>query len=492
MVGVQNGLDSTGVGAGGSIVSGVATALAWVGIIWYIILWGILLLGLRSVQKRYSIRPRSPLSSPPPPDDPLSVPGVSILRPLKGLDPNLYENLESTFLQEYPLERFEILFCVADANDQALDVVNELLAKYPHVNAKAVVGERLVGVNPKVNNLMEAYDRAEHDILWVLDSNIWSAPGTLARSVDALTQESTPRIGLVHHVPFVPPAAPLTTWGARVEAAFLNTTHAKMYVALNTLAIDSCVMGKSNMYRRSDVARVNGTLKHHPPITPAPRFGPPSENQTGLAAFGKFLAEDNFLASALWHELDVRHSLSCDVALNTLPPNMPLSGYIARRVRWIRVRKAMVLAATLLEPLTESITAGAFTIWSLKQLSIPIPPLVFLCLHLLAWITVDLYVYAALAMHHVPADQFKSFCAAWMLRELLAFPIWLRAVLGSEVEWRGTKYQMRKNGEVDRVDPNLLGKPRWKRSLWRFGVTLGFVGASPKGDYTALPTVDHR
>ncbi|KAJ1310322.1 hypothetical protein OPQ81_007061 [Rhizoctonia solani] len=265
-----------------------------------------------------------------------------------------------------------------------------------------------------------------------------------------------------------------------------------MYVALNVLAIDSCVMGKSNMYRRSDVARVNGTLKHHPPITPAPRFGPPSENQTGLAAFGKFLAEDNFLASALWHELDVRHSLSCDVALNTLPPNMPLSAYIARRVRWIRVRKAMVLAATLLEPCTESIPAGLLTMWSLQQLSIPIPSLVFLCLHLLAWITVDFYVYAALATHHIPHGQINTFCVAWMLRELLAFPIWLRAVVGSEVEWRGTKYQMRKNGEVDRVDPDLLGKPRWKRSLWRFWAALGFASPSPKGDYTALPTVEHQ
>lgn len=469
-------------------VIGVSTVLAWVGIIWYGILWGILLLGLRSVQKRYSLRPRSPLSSPPPPADPLSVPGVSILRPLKGLDPNLYENLESTFLQEYPHERFEILFCVADADDQALGVVNELLEKYPHVNAKAVIGERVVGVNPKVNNLMEAYDRAEHDILWVLDSNIWSAPGTLARSVDALTQECTPRIGLVHHVPFVPPAAPLSAWGARVEAAFLNTTHAKMYVALNVLAFDSCVMGKSNMYRRSDVARVDASLKPHPPITPAPKFGPPSENQTGLAAFGRFLAEDNMLASALWHELGLRHSLSCDTALNTLPPNMPLSAYIARRVRWIRVRKAMVLAATLLEPLTESLVAGLFAMWSLRRLNAPIPPLVFICLHFLAWLMVDFYVYAALAMHHVPAEQFNTFCVAWALRELLTFPIWVRAVVGSEVEWRGTKYQMRKNGEVDRVDPDLLGKPRWQRSLSRFWASLGLTSSSPKGDYSPLPS----
>lgn len=423
---------------------------------------------------------------------------------MKGLDPNLYENLESTFQQEYPTERFEVLFCVADADDQALDVVNELLAKYPHVNAKAIIGmcfssissirpahlelgERVVGVNPKVNNLMEAYDRAEHDILWVLDSNIWSAPGTLARSVDALTQDCTPRIGLVHHVPFVPPAAPLTTYGARVEAAFLNTTHAKMYVALNTVAIESCVMGKSNMYRRSDVARVDASLKPHPPIQPAPKFGPASENQTGLAAFGKFLAEDNMLASALWHELGLRHSLSCDTALNTLPPTMPLSAYIARRVRWIRVRKAMVLAATLLEPLTESPVAGLFAMWSFRQLGLPIPWLIFLVLHFSAWFLVDLLVYSVLAMHHVPSEQFGAFCIAWALREFLSFPIWLRAVLGSEVEWRGTKYQMRKNGEVDRVDPDLLEKPRWRRSLARFQASLGFTRGSPRGGYEPLP-----
>ncbi|QRW00262.1 glycosyltransferase family 21 protein [Ceratobasidium sp. AG-Ba] len=469
-------------------VSMMWTVLACAGIGWYAILWTVVLVGWISVRRRYTIRPRSPLSSPPPPDNPESVPGVSILRPLKGLDPNLYENLESTFQQEYPQERFEILFCVADPEDQALGVVNELLAKYPHVNAKAVVGERVIGVNPKVNNLMEAYDRAEHDILWVLDSNIWSAPGTLARSVDALTQDCTPRIGLVHHVPFVPPSAPLMAWGARVEAAFLNTTHAKMYVAINTVAIESCVMGKSNMYRRSDVARVNASLKPHPPISPAPRFGSPSENQTGLAAFGKFLAEDAMLGSALWHELGVRHSLSCDVALNTLPPTMPLSAYIARRVRWIRVRKAMVLIATLLEPLTEGLTAGVLAAWSVRHLGLPVPWFIFMSLHFSAWLLLDLQVYSALATHPVPNDQIMAFCIAWVLREVLAFPIWLRAVVGSEVEWRGTKYQMRKNGEVDRVDSDLLEKPRWQRSWARFWRNLGLGGTSPKSGYEALPT----
>ena len=77
------------------------------------------------------------------------MPGVTILRPLKGLETNLYENLESTFTQEYP--NYEIFFCVDDEDDQALSVVRDLIAKYPHVNARIAIGthcERLSRVLP--------------------------------------------------------------------------------------------------------------------------------------------------------------------------------------------------------------------------------------------------------------------------------------------------------------------------------------------------------
>ena len=80
------------------------------------------------------MRPRSPLATAPP----NSVPGVSILRPLKGLDANLYENLESTFTQEYP--NFEIILSVADEQDQALPVARDLISKYPSTNARIIIG----------------------------------------------------------------------------------------------------------------------------------------------------------------------------------------------------------------------------------------------------------------------------------------------------------------------------------------------------------------
>lgn len=68
----------------------------------------------------------------------VSLPGVSILRPLKGLDPNLYENLESTFKQDYT--NYEIIFSVAHESDQALHVVNALITKYPQVPVTVIIG----------------------------------------------------------------------------------------------------------------------------------------------------------------------------------------------------------------------------------------------------------------------------------------------------------------------------------------------------------------
>lgn len=69
------------------------------------------------------------------------IPGVSILRPLRGLDANLYENLESSFQQAYPLDRFEIIFSVAEPDDQAIRIVNTLIQQYPHVQATLIVGK---------------------------------------------------------------------------------------------------------------------------------------------------------------------------------------------------------------------------------------------------------------------------------------------------------------------------------------------------------------
>ena len=269
------------------------------------------------------------------------------------------------------------------------------------------------------------------------------APGTLARSVDALNSKAKPkRVGLVHHVPFAFPTG--RTLGARIEEAFLNTNHAKMYVAINTVAVESCVVGKSNLYRRHDLDRVNGSLKHIDPHASHP------SDKTGLTAFGRFLAEDNMIGSALWHELGLRHELSCDVARNAVG-SMTFSDYVWRRVRWIRVRKRMAFAATLVEPLTESVILSIIGCASINHL-VGLPPWLFFAFHYAIWLLVDFDVYASLASHPVPSETRLAFMGAWAARELMALPIWILAILGDEVEWRGKMYRMLPNGEVDVVE----------------------------------------
>jgi ceramide glucosyltransferase len=300
------------------------------------------------------------------------------------------------------------------------------------------LGEEIVGVNPKVNNLVRPFRQAAHDILWVLDSGVLVDEGTLARSVGFLTTTAS-SIGLVHHVPFA--LFDKTKIGSQLEGAFLNTNHAKMYIAINTVGVESCVVGKSNLYRRSDVEKLNASfipvrsqvLKQHDPTA-----------VYGLTAFGRFLAEDNSIASAIWHELGLRHDLSCDVARNVIG-SMSFLDYVWRRVRWIRVRKHMVLTATLLEPFTESVVLCAVGAFSCANL-FGVPLWVFTLFHFPFWLYVDLDVYASIGGHKLRKEDRVSFVLAWMGREILAFPIWVIAVFGNEVTWRGQRYRILRNG----------------------------------------------
>ncbi|PPQ67087.1 hypothetical protein CVT25_005688 [Psilocybe cyanescens] len=415
--------------------------LAVVGLAWYVGIYLISLLGCVAAdsisRRRYRSRPMSPLVN----TGSLYSPGVSILRPLKGLDTNLYENLESTFKQEYP--NYEIIFSVADENDQALHIVQALRSRYPNVKVSVIIGEEIVGINPKVNNLVRSFKVAAHDIVWVLDSGVMVDSRTLARSVNILNKSppgTKRKIGLVHHVPFA--LIDQMQVGSRLEAVFLNTNHAKMYIAINTVAVESCVVGKSNLYRRSDLERLDGSLV---PIQ-TQIAGTREPGKYGLPAFGRFLAEDNMIASALWHELDLRHDLSCDVARNVVG-NMSFSDYVWRRVRWIRVRKRMVLAATFAEPFQESIMVGLVGRLSLGALY-GVPSWIFTLFHFVAWLSIDLDVYSSLAGHNLRKKDWISFLSAWVGRELLAFPIWVIAIVGDEVIWRGKRYRMVKNGEA--------------------------------------------
>jgi ceramide glucosyltransferase len=124
------------------------------------------------------------------PDD-AHLPPVSVLKPVHGLEARLKENLESFFRQDYP--NYEILFAADEANDEALDVVREVCARYPHIRSRILV-TGTPWPNPVVYSFHCLSEAAAHDILVTTDSDVEVGPRYLREIVPPLLD---PKVGMV-------------------------------------------------------------------------------------------------------------------------------------------------------------------------------------------------------------------------------------------------------------------------------------------------------
>ncbi|KAF5093136.1 hypothetical protein D0Z00_004225 [Geotrichum galactomycetum] len=239
--------------------------------------------------------------------------GVTILRPLKGLDCEMESCLASSFQQNYP--KFELIFCLESEADPAIDVVTKLIKQYPSVDAKIMISDEKYGPNPKINNLAKGFSAAKYDIIWVLDSNVWVSQGTLKRSVDRFN--SNPKIALVHHLPLCISVDGMSR-GSNLDEMFMLSSHSKFYTAINFVGIAPCVMGKSNLYRRSVLDKAV-SIKMLKSIDPG----------TGIQHFAQFIAEDNMIAQCIWDN-GGRTALTGDSVVQPLS-NVSLGGYWSRR-----------------------------------------------------------------------------------------------------------------------------------------------------------------
>lgn len=466
----------------------------------------------------YSQRPQPSVSSKL--DD--NAPHVTIIRPAKGLEPQLYECLASTFQQDYPADRLSIRLCVDSLTDPAYPILKKLIHDFPKVDAKVLVesadpqlhgpngNPESLGPNPKIRNISRAYREAKGDIIWIIDCNVWVSTGVLGRTVDKLmgyqpgTKSAKP-YKFVHHLPLVVdivdygkepsaasqallssgseasastfsipklgtdlPSRVVANGGGRLDEMFMSTSHAKFYAAINAVGIAPCIVGKSNMFRKSHLNSATD---------PTRNLALPKDDarQPGINYFSFNICEDHLIGDILWRS-DIpghaNHGLVWGDLVVQPMAGMTLAAYVARRVRWLRARKFTVLAATLVEPGVESLVCCAYLAFAVttlpyfhKILGLPQTWLAtILCwiALVLLWMQVDRTIYHRLqSARTIETDPNTPFFAtgilrqwtkrsyvewvlAWLGREAMALPIWTWAVLlGMTVNWRGQTFTVR-------------------------------------------------
>lgn len=233
---------------------------------------------------------------------------VSILKPVCGVDDELEANLDS-FAAMRGVE-YEVIVSIADPRDPALPIVERVMARYPAVAWKLVIGgdAKLEAYNRKVARLIAAMPHAAGDILLISDSNVRVEPDDVARTVRAFDD---PLVGCVSNL--------FTGAGARSFGASIESLHLLSFVVpgavIAATANIPCVVGKSMAIRRDVLAAIGG-----------------------FEAFVRVLAEDQAIGLAV---RDAAYDVGLSpVVVRNVVVKRTLKRALDRQIRWNKIRYA--------------------------------------------------------------------------------------------------------------------------------------------------------
>lgn len=231
------------------------------------------------------------------------TPAVSILKPLRGADPEIYDSFRSHCLQDYP--EYELIFGISDAADPAAELVHQLMREFPARRIKLVVCPDVLGTNLKVSNLVQMLPQAAHDYLIVNDSDIRVQPDYLRRVMAPLADSN---VGLVTCLYRGIPAA---TLGSRLEAVGISTDFSAGVLAARQIEGVRFGLGSTLAFPRRVLQAIGG-----------------------FQLLADYLADDFELGSRI-AQAGYQVLLS-DVVVDHHLPNYSLKEFVQHQLRWAR------------------------------------------------------------------------------------------------------------------------------------------------------------
>jgi ceramide glucosyltransferase len=328
-------------------------------------------------------------------------PGVSVLKPLRGLDSRTYEAFVSQVQQEYPA--FEILFGVRDEDDPAAAEVRRLLRDFPDAPVRLIIGAS-VAANGKVGVLMELARHAQYPIWVVNDSDISVTPTYLSKIVAPLADAS---IGLVTCLY----RARAGTVAAGWEALGIATDFMPSTLVAPLIGVREFGLGSTLAFRASDLERAGG-----------------------FAAVADYLADDYQVAKRI-------NALGKTVLLSTYVVETSVNdstwrGVWQHQLRWARTIRISKGPGYVGLPITHAgvwaLIAAACGAW--------LPLLVLVAARIASALMTGCFV-----LRSSVAKSFFWLAPAW---DVYAFAVWVASYLSREVRWRDRTLAIDSHGRI--------------------------------------------
>ena len=353
---------------------------------------------------------------------PAQLPPVSILKPLKGIDPENWESFRSHCEQDYP--DFELIFGVSDPNDPAIELVRKLQSEYPNRRVELVVCAKILGTNVKVSNLAQMLPSARHAFLLVNDSDIRVPRDYLRRVVAPLAGEhagegARATRGQVGLVTCLYRGIAAKTLGSRLEAIGIATDFVPGVLSARVLEGGiRFALGSTMVFRKADLAAIGG-----------------------FEVLLDYLADDYELGRRI-AAMGKRVELS-DVTVDTFLPAYSFCQFLDHQMRWWRtIRDArrggyagLLFTFGLFWAIAVVLAAkGVAWAWALFAAAVA------------ARLAVGLGTAIAVLNDYQPLTNIFLL----PVRDLIAPLLWAAGLAGNRIHWRGDVFTL-KDGRIARA-----------------------------------------